>query len=62
MTLLIKSDNSTTVTYINNMGGVKALEVNEIIIELFNFCMNKNINIQASHICGHFNTPADVLS
>ena len=44
------------------MGGVKALEVNEIIIELFNFCMNKNINIQASHICGHFNTQADALS
>ena len=62
ISILIKSDNSTTVTYINNMGGVIALEVNEIIIELFNFCMNKNINIQASHICGRFNTQADNLS
>ena len=46
-------------SYINNMGGVKALEVNELIIELFNYCINRNINIQASHICGRLNTQAD---
>ena len=44
------------------MGGVKALEVNELIIELFNYCINRNINIQASHICGRLNTQDDYLS
>ena len=44
------------------MGGVKASEVCDITMELYHYCIQKNIRIQASHIYGQFNTHADALS
>ena len=60
--ILIRSDSTTAVAYINNMGGVRSPEICEIIFELYEFCIARNIRIHASHLAGRFNTHADALS
>ena len=62
MHILIRSDNTTTVAYINNMGSVRSRVICDIIIELYEFCNSRNIRIQASHLAGRFNSHADALS
>ena len=58
----IRSDNSTTISYINNQGGVRSEEITEIVSDLYDFCLYRNLRIQASFICGRLNTRADALS
>jgi len=58
----VMCDNTTAISYINNMGGVKSENCNTIAIEIWEFCINKNIWISASHIPGKENTEADILS
>ena len=60
--ILVKTDNTTTVAYINNMGGVKNPSISDIIKEIYEFCIEKSIRIQASHLCGRLNSRADALS
>ena len=58
----VKTDNTTTVAYINNMGGVKNHSISDITKEIYEFCIQKSIHIQASHLCGRLNSRADALS
>ena len=60
--ILIRSDNSTTVSYINHLGGVKSQEVSDLMIELYNFCLVRNLSIKASFLRGRCNNRADALS
>ena len=60
--ILIKSDNSTTVAYINHQGGVKNQTISDLIFELYEFCLARNILIKASFLQGRLNTRADTLS
>ena len=60
--ILIKCDNTTSVAYINNVGGVRSPDICDIVIELYDFCNSRNIRIQASHLAGRFNSHADALS
>ena len=62
VSILIRSDNTTTVAYINNMGGVKSQKVTKLIIELYEFCIEKGFRIQATHLSGRLNVQADALS
>ena len=59
--ILIRSDNSNTVAYINNQGGRSVL-INDIIFELYDFCISNNLRIEASFLCGKKNERADALS
>ena len=60
--ILILSDNRTTVTYINNFGGVRSLAVSNVITDLYSFCQDRNLTIKASFLKGRLNLRADALS
>ena len=62
ISVLVRSDNSTTISYINNQGGVRSESISDIIIELFEFCIKRTLYIQASFLCGRHNERADALS
>ena len=60
--ILVRSDNSTTVSYVNHLGGVRSREVSDLTIEIYNFCIARNLAIRASFLRGRSNTRADALS
>ena len=60
--ILVQSDNKTTIAYINHLGGVKSSTISDIIFELYEFCLPRNIIIKASYLKGDLNKRADALS
>ena len=62
ISILIKTDNTTSVAYINNLGGAKNPCISKIINDIYDFCIQKGFRIQASHLCGRLNSRADSLS
>lgn len=57
--ILIRSDNSTAVSYINNMGGIKSPLCNQAAIDIWEWCIERKIWISAAHLPGVQNTEAD---
>ena len=56
----ILSDNTTTVAYINAMGGIRSNKCNEIASEIWAWCSaRQNVWISAAHIPGSVNVDAD---
>ena len=55
----IYSDNTTTVSYINSMGGTHSMECNSVAKAIWLFCIERNIWISAAHITGKKNIDAD---
>ena len=53
----IKSDNSCTVAYINNMGGIKSEKCNELAKAIWHWCIEKNIWLSATHVPGLITRP-----
>lgn len=51
----IKSDNSCTVAYINNMGGCKSEECNALAFEIWSWCIEHSIWLSATHVPGSEN-------
>ena len=62
ITILILTDNTTSLSYINKQGGTRSLPLMELATEVWNWCLSRNINIQAQHISGINNTVADMES
>ena len=62
VSILIRCDNTTTVSYINHMGGVRSPAICDVIFQLYDFCIERNIIIRAAYLCGRLNTHADALS
>lgn len=60
--VLIKSDNSTVVSYINRQGGTKSQNLCQLSIEILEWCVKYNITLKACHIPGKDNYIADFLS
>ena len=60
--ILIKSDNTTVVAYINKQGGTTSKVLCDLALELWAFCIHRNLCIYASHIAGVSNDRADELS
>ncbi|XP_068704131.1 uncharacterized protein [Montipora foliosa] len=58
----IQIDNTTAVSYINNMGGSKSPALNNLAIELWEWCIHRNIWVSAVHIAGKLNVDADFQS
>ncbi|XP_067021506.1 uncharacterized protein [Acropora muricata] len=54
-----QSDNTTTVAYLNAMGGIKSLNCNDMAIQIWEWCSQRNIWISACHIPGSTNVEAD---
>ena len=59
--ILIRSDNSTVVSYINKQGGTSCKILCDLALDLWQFCIIRNINISALHIAGEHNSRADKL-
>lgn len=48
--ILLRIDNTTAITYINKMGGIKYRHLNKQTQKLWSYCENKNIFIYASYV------------
>lgn len=55
----ILCDNSTAVTYINAMGGTKSPSCNQVTYGIWDWCVNNNTWLTATHIARVENTEAD---
>ena len=60
--ILIHSDSSTVVAYINNQGGTASSHLCTLALDLWDFCVTRTIMISAVHVPGVSNTRADRLS
>ena len=47
MSVLLKIDNTTTVAYINNQGGKVSKELVSLTQDMWMWCLERNIHIQA---------------
>ena len=41
--IFVQSDNTTAVTYINSMGGVKSEECNDMAFQIWRWCLTKDL-------------------
>ena len=55
-------DNTTAVTYINNMGGSHSAMCNSLTREIWSWCLDRNLWISAAHLPGISNEAADKAS
>ena len=60
--LKIRSDNTTTVAYINHGGGTKSTLCNQITKDIWKWCETKNVWIIAGYVPGKLNIEADYES
>ena len=60
-TVHVQTDNTTALSYIRKQGG-RLLELGAVAESLWDWCLNRNIQISASHIAGVLNIRADRLS
>ena len=58
----IMTDNSTSVSYLNCMGGTKSVTLSNLALEIWRWCLRKAIHISAVHVAGLLNIFADPLS
>ena len=55
----LRLDNTTAVTYVNNQGGTRSPSLMLLTLELWNWCLQRNILITAEHLPGVSNVLAD---
>ena len=60
--ILIQIDNTTAVSYINNMGGTHSIKCNSVAKDVIMWAKQRNIWLTATHIVGKDNNWADRLS
>ena len=60
--ILIRSDNSTVVSYINRQGGTHSPSLCNLTLDLWDWCRERGIHLSASHVPGEDNLLADFLS
>ena len=48
----VKSDNTCTVSYINAMGGVKSQTCNELSVQIWSWCIERNLWLSAAYLPG----------
>ena len=58
-TILLKIDNTSAVAYINRMGGTASPTLSRLTKDLWLWCMERNILLQAQHLPGVLNSIAD---
>ena len=61
-TVLIATDNTTVVAYINKEGGMKSGPLCALLWRILTWCTRKQITLKARHIPSHLNVIADKLS
>jgi hypothetical protein len=60
--ILIKTDNTTCVAYINHQGGITSPTLSRIAKQLWRLCLNRKIVLKAEHVLGINNVLADRAS
>ena len=60
--ILINTDNFSVVAYVNHQGGTTSSRLCDLALELWDFCVARNISISACHVPGVCNNRADWLS
>ena len=60
--IFIQSDNVSAVSYINNMGGMTSVEMNNLAYDIWSWCLDRNIYISAGYLPGIENVEADFNS
>ena len=58
----IMTDNSTSVSYLNRMGGTKSVTLSNLALDIWRWCLRKAFHISAVHVAGLLNIFADPLS
>ena len=58
----LQIDNTTAVTYINDMGGSKSPKLNSLAQEIWDWCIQQQLWVSATHIAGKLNVSADSKS
>ena len=61
-TVLVATDNSTVVAYINKQGGTHLAEMCALLWKIITWCHRYQITLKARHILGCLNVMADLLS
>ena len=61
-TVLVATDNSTVVAYINKQGGSHSAEMCALLWKIMTWCHHYHITLKARHIPGCLNVMADLLS
>ena len=61
-TVLVATDNSTAVAYINKQGGTHSAEMCTLLWKIMTWCHHYQITLKARHIPGCLNVMADLLS
>jgi hypothetical protein len=62
MRILIRTDNTTSMSYLNKQGGTRSLPLMELATTLWKWCLQRGITVQSNHIPGVLNTQADFES
>ena len=60
--VLIRSDNSTVVQYINKQGGTRSILLCQKTLDLWHLAIQNQIQLKSAHIAGKSNVLADMLS
>lgn len=60
--LMVASDNTSAVAYMNHQGGTRSFRLMEATAQLFQVLQDKQITMRARHIPGRLNRMADLLS
>ena len=60
--VLIASDNTSVVAYINKQGGTRSAELCALMWRILTWCNQNNVTLRARHIPGSLNVIADGLS
>lgn len=55
-------DNTTALTYVNEMGGIKSKPCNDVSSQIWDWCLKHRSWVTCSHIPGKLNTLADLAS
>lgn len=58
----IRSDDSTAVSYINNLGGVKSLRCHRLAKAIWIWAIDRDVHFSAEHLPGSKNNEADAAS
>lgn len=57
--ILLRIDNTTAISYINRMGGIQHIHLNELARNIWQWCEDRNIHIFASYVKSSDNVIAD---
>ena len=60
--ILLRMDNVSAVTYINQKGGTHSMQLCDLALQIWEWCIQRGITLQAEHLPGNLNIVADMES